>query len=491
MKQLSYSLVLVILTGSASAQGDCGSATAIPSGNQFGVPVNTIGGTASGVTPTCGGTAPIDTWFSWSPTLNSDHEFSLCNMASFDTRLALYSACGGTELLCNDDFFGCAGLSSLLQVPGLLAANTYFLQVGGFNAVTGTALLDISAITLSPPLVNDTCATATTLAAGASITPYDTTGAQDEATHIHSCSASANPHSQDVWYSWTPDVSGSWSFSLCGSSYDSLIQVWDGCAGALLGCNDNACGAQSEIGLSGLVAGTPYLIQLGGFNRTNAGAGTLDITMSAPGGDCSTGAVLADGSHVGIAIDTTLDAPSGVTPACGAATPMVDTWFQWSPSVNSDHEFSLCNTASFDSRMALYSACGAAEIACNDDFFGCANFTSRLQVPALLDANTYYLQVGGYNAATGTGQLDIGPITLSPPLANDTCATATALAAGASITAFDTSAAQDEGTQFICSASANPHSRDVWYSWTPDVSGAWRFSLCGTSFNTAIQVWDG
>ena len=452
MKQLlAFPTTIVLLTGIASAQGDCGTAAALVDGNHVAIPINTLADTPSGVVPSCGGAPPVDTWFSWSPSLDSDHEFSLCSMTTFDTRLALYSACGSPEVACNDDFFGCAGLSSRLQVPALLDANAYFLQVGGFDAATGTGLLDISSIILSPPLANDTCATATALAPGASITPFDTSGAQDEMTLT--CSTSANPHSQDVWFSWTPDVSGAWSFSLCGSSFDTMIQVWDGCAGALLGCNDDTCGFQSTLGLTGLVAGTPYFVQVGGYNPPAAGTGALDIMVlpsGPPNDDCSGAIALPSGGQAGVVSDTTAAFQSGVIPSCGGALAPHDIWYSWSPGASGDWQFSICNTAGYDSRLALYSSCGGAEIACNDDGAGCA-LTSLLDAPGLTGSSTYFIQVGGFNAAVGTSAMDIVQTGLPAEPGTDYCSlTANSAGPGADMTATGSNSIALNDLTLVC-----------------------------------------
>jgi len=449
---LAFFAVSTVLAGVAGAQTDCSIATAIADGDHVALAINTLGAGQSGVVPSCGGTPPVDIWFSWSPSLDSDYEFSLCNAASFDTRLALYSACGAPDVVCNDDFFGCAGLSSLLQAPGLLDANTYYLQVGGYNAGSGTGQLDITGVTLSPPLANDTCATAMPLAAGASITAYDTTNAQDEQTHVSPCSGSANPHSQDVWYSWTPDVSGAWNFSLCGSSYNTLIQVWDDCAGSLLACNDDSCGTQSSLSLPGLVAGTSYWVQVGGFNRTQAGTGALDISALGPppaNDDCS-GAIALAGAQTGLVVDTSAAFASGVVPSCGGATPPNDLWYAWTPGSSGDWQFTTCNTNGYDTRLALFTACNGVEVACNDDGAGCG-LGSILDAPGLSGATTYFLQVGGFNAAAGTAAMDIVQIGGPSEPGSDYCPlTSNSVGAGANMTATGSSSVAANDLTLVC-----------------------------------------
>jgi len=448
-------LLVLTMTGAAAAQGDCGSAAPLADGNHVGIAINTTGDTASGVTPLCGNATPmVDTWFSWSPTADSDCEFSLCNMSSYDSRMALYTACGMPEIDCNDDAFGCAGFTSLLQVDDLLDVSTYFLQVGGFNGATGTGQLDISQITLSAPLPNDTCATATALTAGANLLPWNTTMAQIEGTHLLTCTGASNPESPDVWFSWTPDVSGGWKFALCGSAFDTLIQVWDSCgAGAPLGCNDDSCGVQSELSLPGLVAGTTYYLQVGGFSPVSAGTGALDISaLAAPpvNDDCAGATALPSGAQVGVFIDTSSAFASGVLPSCGGGTPPQDIWYSWTPGSSGDWQFTTCNMAAYDSRLALFSSCLGAELACNDDGPGCG-LSTILDAPGLNGATTYYLQVGGFNANAGTAAMDIFQTGLPAEPGTDYCAlTPNSAGPGANMTATGSSSVALNDLTLVC-----------------------------------------
>ncbi|MFY7894924.1 MAG: hypothetical protein ACOVP8_01730, partial [Phycisphaerales bacterium] len=73
-----------------------------------------------------------------------DTTIAICD-ATFDTKMALYSGCGGTLITCNDDTAGCGtnGLGSTLNFSA--AANTtYLVRLGGFQAATGTGNLVVN-----------------------------------------------------------------------------------------------------------------------------------------------------------------------------------------------------------------------------------------------------------------------------------------------------------------------------------------------------------
>jgi hypothetical protein len=80
-----------------------------------------------------------------------------------------------------------------------------------------------------------------------------------------------------LWYTFTPEVSGSVGVSTCGSDFDTVLQVFTGDCGSLVpvgnGCNDDAgpfcdsvAGSVSFMG----TAGIKYWVLVGGYG-TNWG----------------------------------------------------------------------------------------------------------------------------------------------------------------------------------------------------------------------------
>ncbi len=137
---------------------------------------------------------------------------------------------------------------------------------------------------------------------------FDTTGATGAAG---SCTVN-----QDVWFVWTAPSSGDFVFDTCTTtSYDSKIAVYPDamCGGADIACNDDACGLQSLVSVSGIVAGNQYLIELGTFSAAGAtGVGTLTIGMAPDcsvgdamedNDDCASGVQLGSGSFTGLNVD--------------------------------------------------------------------------------------------------------------------------------------------------------------------------------------------
>jgi len=109
-----------------------------------------------------------DVWYQWTAGNSGDYTVDTCGAASYDTKLAIYSACGGFAIACNDDGTGCTSFSSLMHVSGINSGNTYAIQVGGFDDTTiGTADLTIAPDNVIPPPSNYCTAAPNSVGAGA------------------------------------------------------------------------------------------------------------------------------------------------------------------------------------------------------------------------------------------------------------------------------------------------------------------------------------
>jgi len=107
--------------------------------------------------------------------------------------------------------------------------------------------------------------------------PYSDTGAtcdnRDDITP--SCGYSTAP---DVVYALTPSYDSYITIDLCGSGYDTIVEVQDG-VGTPVACNDDYCEYQSGIDSVPLHAGHTYYIIVDGY-RQNCGSYALHITPS-------------------------------------------------------------------------------------------------------------------------------------------------------------------------------------------------------------------
>ncbi|MFM9006292.1 MAG: PKD domain-containing protein, partial [Flavobacteriales bacterium] len=95
--------------------------------------------------PSCGGSTGIkDIWYKFVYTGGTVVVETQLG-TNTDTRIAVYSACGGTQLGCNDDYGGTYRSYLSFTCAQLTVGNTYYIQAGGYNAVVGTFTLQVTA----------------------------------------------------------------------------------------------------------------------------------------------------------------------------------------------------------------------------------------------------------------------------------------------------------------------------------------------------------
>ncbi len=213
-------------------------------------------------------------WYRYTAAHTCNVTVSLCG-SSFDTALAIYrgSECYPQQhdmVGCNDDT---CGRQSELTFEAI-AGNKYLIEVGGFGVSTGEGVISISCDSEPPvSLSNDDCHNAKPIGDVAGLS-FDTTDATfDGPGH---CMTSPN-----IWYRYTATCTGNATVSLCGSSYDTKLAIYNGgncnpSFSRLIECNDDSCGWQSEATFE-VIAGQQYLIEVGGFGD-NTGEGLISVS---------------------------------------------------------------------------------------------------------------------------------------------------------------------------------------------------------------------
>ncbi|RME38361.1 MAG: hypothetical protein D6788_07580, partial [Planctomycetota bacterium] len=108
---------------------------------ETGVPyTGTTRGSGGSDVSSCGFNDRNDVWHCWTADCTGNAKISLCDQAGLDTTLAVYDACGGTELGCNDDECNLqSAINPLTQLKRLAVfeGETYFIRVSGFNGAVG------------------------------------------------------------------------------------------------------------------------------------------------------------------------------------------------------------------------------------------------------------------------------------------------------------------------------------------------------------------
>jgi len=376
-----------------------------------------------------------DVWYLWTPaagtarirTCGGDETLVRGADPQLDTRLAVYSACGGALVACNDDSDECTGFGSSLLLPG--DGNTsYLVRLGGFDSAgTGTIRFEVF-----EPVPNDECSSATDL---------DPSGATQFSTGVATDSAPALPSPdcnegfgtairKDVWFRYVAPCTGTATASTCSTSaFDTWLAAYDGCGGALLACNDDSTGCELLTSTMAfpVQAGSAYLLRVGGHDAS--GSGTLTVTCNDPSlpppanDDCGGATPIAAGGAP-TAFDTTRATsgePSAPGGGCAGTGIYKDVWFTFAPVRGGLCSLSLCGGATFDTRLEVWDACpdaGGAVVACNDD--GCGPQSSMNAI--LLCSRTYLVRVAGFGpASAGPGALSVtdGPLDCASPCPED------------------------------------------------------------------------
>ena len=184
-----------------------------------------------------------------------------CTDNSFSVEFDI-SDMGSAELLTFTDNLG---NEQYAQGTGILTFGPYESSSNPVVTVVGEDPNCDMTFVLSS-ICNDECTGATPLNVGDTISG-DTTNATD----------SGNNSSNDLWYSFTGNgVEEDITVSLCGSSYDTLLRIFDSCTGEQIYFNDDSCGLQSEITFTS-DGTTTYFIMVEGFSSNN-GAFTMNIS---------------------------------------------------------------------------------------------------------------------------------------------------------------------------------------------------------------------
>ncbi len=97
---------------------------------------------------------------------------------------------------------------------------------------------------------------------------------------------------QNIWYVYTPSVTGVANFSLCGSDFDTKLAVYDGYSCSplptLIDSDDDGCPGKTTRSLIegvSVVGGQDYLVEVGGYS-TNVGNTELVIDVVTGGACC-------------------------------------------------------------------------------------------------------------------------------------------------------------------------------------------------------------
>jgi hypothetical protein len=387
----------------------CANAISISNGTTTGTTVLSTNDGSSTCDPTGN-----DVWYSFTASLTGVLSVSTCG-SSIDTVVAVFDACGGSQLACNDDCGGspCGGTDSCLTVP-ITTGLTYKIRVSD-KGVTGGGTFTLTTASF---LANDNCSGAIAVTCP-SATNGSTVGAAPETGVPASCpsmgigdSGASNTITTGVWYQITPLSTETIYADTLTASYDSKIAVFSGTCGNLA-CvtvdDDIASTFHSKVAWQAN-AGQTYYLLVCGFSTTSSGTFTLNITCDpTPANDLCANAALINGpsgsingTNVGATGENTTLNSAGVS-SCAPFYTFYDTWYQWTATCSGNVTFATCGT--FDTLISIHSDCPTPTLAnqvsgaCNQDGpVGCAPGSSLTF--AAVSGTTYKIRVATNGAAS-------------------------------------------------------------------------------------------
>ena len=332
---------------------DCANAITVSDGV---TPFSSIGATGVDIT-SCAFNDANDIWYAYTATCTGEVEINTCG-SLFDTVLALFDACGGSELACNDDS---CDLQSQITASVTLGT-TYLIRISGFNGETGEGVLTISCgepapCTVVPPAGVDTSSPA-----------Y----AEVIATDPFCC-----------FNEWD---------EFCQAAYDDLTGG-GGCTVVPPAGVDTSSPAYQQV-----IADDPFCCNTEWDEFCQAAYDDLTGGGGTPvNDDCANATPVSDGVTPFSTIGAT-----GVDITSCALDDANDIWFAYTATCTGDAVFNTCGSL-FDTVLAIFDACGGTELGCNDDFCG---LQSQLVI-SVTEGTTYLVRVAGYDGETGIGELTI------------------------------------------------------------------------------------
>ncbi|GEM_PF-733288 len=389
----------------------CSSATAVTDGSYTGSIFNATNDAAG----TCGSTTTArDVWFSYTAGCAGTLSVNTCGSndwngiqdSGMDSVVSLYSTCGGTAIICNDDsvIAGCTQngniRDSLVSTP-VVAGQTVLIRVASFADFyyNGMFRLNVSG-PICPP-ANDLCTNATRILQDGTYTATTNSGTGQEGASTCEFAPAG-----DVYWLFTSPTTGTANINTCGSSFDTVLSIHSACPATtsnLVTCNDQSalCSNVNNSAVSfSAVQGQTYLVRVVGWNGQ---LGNIVLNVDAPArasaDNCAAPTFLPDGLDViGSLYDNTASSSSD---SCGGPGTSRDAWYRYNSPTPGTLTVTTCGSRNFvsngvsgvDTVVSLFDACAAGQITCNDQFGGaCATssvFDSTVSIAYAGNVNVF------------------------------------------------------------------------------------------------------
>ncbi len=199
----------------------------------------TLATTSSGVVVSCRNSTSKDIWFTYTAPNAGVAVFDTCD-STFNTVLSVYTACGGTELACNNDGGGCENATRARVVLKMSNGETVLIRLAGRSAPSGgTGFLNITAP--GPSLIiGDECENAQIVGAGN--TSFNTASATTSGNIAMRCfhDYEDTTITKDIWFEYIAPQSGSCIITAETPGVYSVLTTYSECGGSVLDEGDSS-----------------------------------------------------------------------------------------------------------------------------------------------------------------------------------------------------------------------------------------------------------
>ncbi|MEL7533990.1 MAG: SprB repeat-containing protein, partial [Bacteroidota bacterium] len=384
-----------------------------------------------------------------------------------DTEVALYGLPSGNcgtldslqQIACDQDNGTVSSFNALINIAPVIAGDTFYIQVSGWQNMSGSFCIEVNALTPPPPAQsNDTLCNAIPLVIGAScngVANGDNSFATQEVYEpIGTCFSN---NLESVWFSFIAPPSGIVSISTdfaIGSLNDTEIAVFDlpnGDCTDLADLVQIACDQDggtvvdfnSFINGLNVVAGSTYFVQVSGFQGAEGSFCIVvdELAQLANDDVCNASLVPVDGSiqtfsNIGATAQTGENnlGLSGGPGDNNFSWYQVDTvvqvsvWLKFIVPPTGVVNLDFCGTGStnFDTQVAVFETSDCNDFAqfvlkaWNDDQAGNCNtgssiFASNIVAACLTPGDTAWVLVDGFLGEVGSFDVKLTEV-VNPPI---------------------------------------------------------------------------
>ncbi len=467
-------MVLALVGQKALAQFTCQTATPIPVGVVFEGSSATSPG--DGVTGLCAPTSRA-VWHTFVPSVSGVHTVSLCG-SGINSVATLYADCAFAPIVCDDDTCG----DDAVLVADLLAGQTYRLRVATSGAGAGGAYAVLISQPPGGPVPGDLCGI------GAFIPVNSTQILSNGPTVGTDVSACGTGDTSDVFVAFSADAPGTYRVQVCTRAFQPVLSVQSTCFSTTsvqcdVSTQAEPCPEGGSASLSITPASVPaqVLLRVAGVRGS---FGPFALTLFAPSGNdgCGSARVL----NAGVPALGRTSPIIGTDTTVNCAPSSLDVWYVFTPVTSGSYTISTCSSATFDTVLSVHTACpgspGAGVIACSDDACGTGS-----SVTLTLAAGTpYRIRVAGKGAAPNGQWGDFTILAARNAPSNDQCLSAITILEGL---IFDSSTVGATGTD-LTPGCADGDTKDVWFAFTPSVTGVYAVNTCGDGSSAGVSVFE-